>query len=151
MTVSLAKATKYMDVALSISQLSKDRRTKVGALIIGPDGEGGPWGYNGIPRNMDDEDPYRHEKPLKNVFFEHAERNAIFSAARTGYKTIDCTLVVTKFPCAECARAIIQCGFKQLITVPMDAAHRTWAPHQLSARLMLDEAGVEIQILENRP
>lgn len=142
------KARQYMDIAHSIAQMSKDRKTKVGAVIIGPQGEGGPWGYNGIPRNMNDNKAYRHEKPLKQVFFEHAERNAIYTAARTGYQTVGCTLVVTKFPCADCARGIIQCGFARVITPPMDAPDRTWGPLQISARIMLNEAGVEIQILE---
>jgi dCMP deaminase len=142
------KAVKYMDIAHSIAQMSKDQKTKVGALIIGPDGEGGPWGYNGIPRNMDDGEWYRHQQPFKTMFFEHAERNAIYTAARTGYQTINCTLVVTKFPCADCARAIIQCGFKRIITVPADAKSRTWAASQTYARLMFDEAGIEVQILE---
>jgi dCMP deaminase len=46
----------------------------------------------------------RFERPIKYMFFEHAERNAIFTAARHGIRTEGATLYVQALPCVDCAR-----------------------------------------------
>jgi len=46
----------------------------------------------------------RFERPIKYMFFEHAERNAIFTAARHGIRTDGATLYVQALPCVDCAR-----------------------------------------------
>lgn len=46
----------------------------------------------------------RFERPMKYHYFEHAERNAIFTAARHGIRTEGATLYVQALPCVECAR-----------------------------------------------
>lgn len=46
----------------------------------------------------------RFERPTKYSFFEHAERNAIFTAARHGIRTEGATLYVQALPCVDCAR-----------------------------------------------
>jgi len=48
--------------------------------------------------------PDRFERPIKYMFFEHAERNAIFTAARHGIRTEGATLYVQALPCVDCAR-----------------------------------------------
>jgi deoxycytidylate deaminase len=73
-----------MDIAIRTAELSKDRRTKVGAVIAGPSREILSVGYNGFPMGLNDEHAYRHESPAKYLFTEHAERNAIYHGARRG-------------------------------------------------------------------
>ena len=46
----------------------------------------------------------RFERPVKYMYFEHAERNAIFTAARHGIRTEGATLYVQALPCVDCAR-----------------------------------------------
>ena len=46
----------------------------------------------------------RFERPMKYLYFEHAERNAIFTAARHGIRTEGATLYVQALPCVDCAR-----------------------------------------------
>ena len=46
----------------------------------------------------------------RSIWFEHAERNAIFNAAWIGTPLAGSTLLVTHPPCMDCARAIVQAG-----------------------------------------
>lgn len=53
----------------------------------------------------------------KYLYVEHAERMALFRAARQGEK-VD-TLVAPWAACAECARAIVASGVKTLVRIPL--------------------------------
>lgn len=105
---------RFMEVALHISTWSKDPNTKVGCVVVGPDKEIRSQGYNGFPRGVDDNVQTRHVRPTKYAFYEHSERNAIYNAVRFGASLKGCVLYVTMPPCADCARAIIQSGIKQV-------------------------------------
>jgi dCMP deaminase len=52
----------------------------------------------------------RWERPAKYQWVEHAERNAIYNAARMGIPLKGCTAYITLAPCADCTRALIQAG-----------------------------------------
>lgn len=140
-----AKITKLMTIARAVAQLSKDD-TKVGAVIIGPDGEGGPWGYNGAPRGCSaDEDERFQTRPEKYYLAEHAERNAIYTAARSGFSPKGATLVVTHFPCMDCARAIVQSGIKRVIVGGMTTAFsERWRENIVRSKQLFEETGVEL-------
>ena len=45
----------------------------------------------------------------------HSEINAISSAAREGVNLKDKTIIVTRYPCEACARAIAHSGIKQVV------------------------------------
>ncbi len=139
------KIAKLMTIARAVAQLSKDD-TKVGAVIVGPDGEGGPWGYNGAPRGCSaDEDERFQTRPEKYFWAEHAERNAIYSAARAGFSPKGCTLVVTHFPCMDCARAIVQSGIKRVVVGKMTAEFsERWHESIIRSIRLFDETGVEL-------
>lgn len=98
-----------------VSQKSKDLHTKAGCVIVDRDNCIRSTGYNGFPRGVRDkveEVPERCERPEKYVWTEHAERNAIFAAAKMGVSLDGCKIYITGFPCFECARAIIQSGIE---------------------------------------
>ena len=77
---------------------SKDS-TKVGAVLVGPEGEIRLTGYNGPPRGVRD-CAERRERPAKYLFASHAEVNLIAFAAREGIRTKDCTVYVTHLCCS---------------------------------------------------
>jgi dCMP deaminase len=145
-----SKASKYLKIALAIAQLSKDESTQVGALLLGANGEGGPWGYNGAPRGCSADEDERKERPEKYFWFEHAERNALYAAARTGFQTIGATIVVTHFPCMDCARAIVQAGIKRVIAPrPTSEFLERWKEHISRALRLFDECGVFVDFISN--
>jgi len=106
----------FLRMAEYVSTRSKDRSTKVGVVIVGPDHEVISMGYNGMPRGVNDDVESRHERPSKYMWFEHGERNAIFNAARVGVTTRGTTMYLNcGWPCADCARAIIQTGITRVV------------------------------------
>ena len=74
-------------------------------------------GYNGFPRGCsDDEFPWAREGDTletKYAYVTHSELNAILNYR--GGSLEGCKIYVTLFPCNECAKAIIQCGIKEVV------------------------------------
>jgi dCMP deaminase len=107
----------YIKLAQLWADKSKDRSTGVGAVIVGPDMEQRSAGYNGFPRHVDDSIDCRHDRPLKYEYTEHAERNAIYNAARMGTPLKGCIMYLNwwPWPCPDCARGIIQTGITEVI------------------------------------
>jgi dCMP deaminase len=135
---------KFIKLSNHVSTWSKDKNKKVGAVIVDNDNIVLSMGYNGIPRGCDDTDESRYERPIKYLFTEHAERNAIYHAARHGVSLKDCKLYVTLFPCADCARAMIQSGITKLIAPEPNLNHEVWGDHFKAAIQMMEEAKIEI-------
>jgi dCMP deaminase len=106
----------FLGIAHQVKLKSKDQYTQIGAVIVGKDNEVVSTGYNSFPRGIDDERPERQERPEKYHWFEHAERNAIYNAARIGVSTKDTTMYLTcGLPCTECCRGIINAGITKVV------------------------------------
>lgn len=106
---------KFIKLCNHIATWSKDTSTKVGAVITNRRNKILSVGYNGLPIGVNDEVEERHTRPVKYNYYEHAERNAIYSAAEEGISLKGGTMYCNYFPCADCARAIIQSGIKEVI------------------------------------
>ena len=98
----------YLDICKVVAARSKDPNTQIGCVIAGPAHEIRSTGYNSLPRGIRDDVPERLERPTKYLWMEHAERNAIYNAARCGTPLEGCTLYVEIMPCMDCGRAIVQ-------------------------------------------
>lgn len=144
---------KFLKEAYSYAQAySTDPNTQTGVVIVKKK-KILVKGANHAPKNVILDDK-RLERPLKYSFIEHAERNAIYEAARQGIKIKGSTLYSPWFPCAECARAIIQSGIEELVChqemEDLDTKHiciitengNFWEHSQHYASMMFKEAGV---------
>ena len=98
---------------------------------------------NTFPDGVADLD-WRHEGDGRFVWMEHAERNAIFLAARHGRALAGATLATTFFPCIDCARAIVQSGFACLVTPPPAFEDAVWGEAFRRSQIILEEGGIEI-------
>ena len=136
---------KYYPIAESVAQLSKDPRTKVGALIIDERGCIRAVGYNGFPRGIDDYPERYADRLIKLRLVAHAEANAIANAAAVGTPLEGCSLVVTKYPCHDCAKLIINAGIERILT--SEAEPGSWIDSSLTASWMFDEAGIKVEIV----
>ena len=94
---------RFMDMALLVASWSKDT-TKVGAVIVDDDRIVVSVGYNGMARGCDDSIKERWINPVKKLYIEHSEKNAIYHATRHGKSVVGCTIYSTLFCCAECSR-----------------------------------------------
>lgn len=143
------KAIKYYRMARYQANLfSKDPSTKVGALFLAPKSfEILSMGYNGMPRGIDDTKPERWTRPIKYKYVEHAERNALFNANRRGIAMDGAIAVVCLFPCADCARGIIQAGIQAVVTMVPAMDDNRWDESFAVSRELLEEAGVLLILL----
>ena len=105
----------FMSMVYLIASKSKDKRSHIGALIIGPDKEIKTTGYNSFVRGLNDDIPERQEKPEKYYWFEHAERNSIYNATLIGTSLKGCKMYTNGIPCMDCGRAIVQSGILEVI------------------------------------
>merc|ERR1711972_372915 len=109
----------FMSVAFLTSMRSKDPSTQVGACIVNQDNRIVGVGYNGFPSGIPDEAlPWEKSSPqglleTKYPYVCHAELNAVLNKNVESAK--GCRLYSTLFPCAECAKVIIQAGIKHVI------------------------------------
>ncbi len=135
------------------SSKSKDRSTEIGAILI-KNGILISEGYNGICRKVNDEIKERSERPEKYHWYEHAERNSIYNAARHGIQTLDSVIFTNYPPCTDCARSIIQAGIKEVVCHLQYANHwdkirrGNWAGHAERTLTMFKESGVNVRWFE---
>ncbi len=127
---------------------STDPRTQNGAILLSQN-KSFVADANHFPKDVQ-ETPERWEKPLKNMYVEHAERNVIFAAARRGISTYDAIMYVPWFACPDCARAIVQAGIKRVVghAAPFHV-HPDWQPLIDIADTILREAGVDFVRIEH--
>lgn len=141
---------RFLGLCDQVAGWSEDRDFKVGAVIVGPGHEIRATGYNGLPRGVSAGDDSRFDRASGEKFFwiEHAERNAIYNAARSGAALAGCTLYVNRFPCADCARAIIQSGIA-CVECPPKPENDGKLDHSFDvSEIMLREAGVSVSAQE---
>jgi dCMP deaminase len=142
--------TRFMSLAHHIAHWSKERGRRVGTVIVGVDNEIRATGFNGFPRGVNDELAHRHDPDTGEKYFwsSHAERNAVYSAARIGIPLRGCTIYVPWFPCGECAKAIIQSGIVELVAYEPDLSDGKWGPDFHRVLEMLSEGAVRVRYLK---
>ncbi len=137
---------RMLILAYKTAQLSNDPRTQNGAVIMEPYGE--PIiarGWNDVPvdsmRNQK-----RMEAPLKALWVEHAERAAIYDAARRGVELNGMWMACCWSACTDCARAIVMSGIYRFIRhkLPMHRENTKWNDNIAVADEILREGGVEV-------
>ncbi len=131
----------FMGIALLSAKRSKDPNTQVGACIVSDSNKIMSVGYNGFPIGCsDDEFPWERsgeDYDTKYPYVCHAELNAILNNA--GGNLVGCRIYVALFPCNECAKAIIQCGIKEVVYLS-DKYADTW--NNRASKRMFTAAGV---------
>lgn len=131
----------FMLAAILASHRSKDPNTKVGAVVVSPENRIVGSGYNGFPNGIHDKDlPWARKGSFletKYPFVVHAEANAIFNSPSTDLRGHSMYCVM--YPCNECAKAIIQCGIRELVF--LTDPYKDTDPHKATA-VMFRLAGV---------
>lgn len=142
----------FTGLAEYVSKKSKDKSTKVGAVLVGKDNEVLSIGYNGFPRGVDDYKEEYHNRPTKYLITSHAEENACCNAARQGIKLLDSTLYLMyePVPCATCTRLIIQCGIKEIVGTMrvFPGFGQQWKEEMKYSSRMLNETGIKIRCID---
>jgi dCMP deaminase len=134
-----------MQRAHSVSAGSPNRIRKVGVVLVLHDGTE-ITACNTFPAGIRDIEE-RHAGDGRFVWMEHAERRAIFEAARRGLATGGAHMTSTFFPCIDCARAIVEANVVCLDTYPPALEDPVWGASFERSQLILEEGGVHIRII----
>lgn len=161
--MSTSKDGFYMSLAYLLARDSKDPGAKIGAVIVSEDGSLISVGINEYPNGLKYGDPSREARPEKYYWYEHGERNAIYEAARCGRALKGSIIYTQGMPCADCGRAIIQTGIREVV---LDAqweafcrqhletrgayppGHVQWHEHSKRTKEMFMEAQVKVRIYD---
>lgn len=131
-----------------VASESDDPSRKVGCFILNQDGDELAHGTNKLPKGCQLL-PERVQSPLKYLWIEHAERNAIADAAKRGVSLQNCTLFTNYWPCADCMRMIIQSGITKVVSLhEPDFEHHRWGQQFQISMQMLEEAGLHHTIIQ---
>lgn len=138
--------SRFMGLCEMLAGWSEDEGWGVGCVIVGAANEIRSTGYSGLPRGVAD-DTARFDRPSGEKFhwFEHAERNAIFNAARAGTSLDGTRIYVNRFPCADCARSIIQSGIVEVVCPPRPEGDEKLDYSYRVSETMLEEAGIMVR------
>jgi len=162
----------FCNQLMLIAMKSKDPSTQAGCIIVGHNHEILSTGFNGMPRGILETYPElplelqlsdydnkifediketveaRYERPEKYKWFEHAERNAIYNAARIGTPLDGSILYVNGWPCTDCARAIIQVGITEVIIYDTfsDDFKERWKDDINRTKTMFEEADIDVSV-----
>ncbi len=131
---------RFADLARHVSQWSRDPSTKVGAVIVDPLKRVVGMGFNGFARGVRDLPERYADRPTKYKLVVHAEANAILNASGSVRGGV---LYCTWHPCSACASLIVQAGIAEVRCPEPDPR---WAEDGGFARLILDEAGVDVLV-----
>lgn len=134
---------RFLDLAKFISDWSKDPSTKVGAVICDENNRVISVGYNGFPKNVED-DERLYNREMKYQIIVHGEINAILFANKS---VKGCTLYTYPFqPCSRCASLIIQSGISRVVTLK-NKCDRWKDDFNLSSNLF-KESNINLEFLD---
>jgi dCMP deaminase len=139
---------RAMELALDVARGSLGPRTQNGAVLVDELVGiilGDTCFANGLVGMVRDV-PERWERPAKYSYIEHAERGAIYQAARSGIVTDGLTLVCPWCACTDCARAIVASGIRRVVRLERreGGSGEQWAESVGAGDVMLGEAGVDV-------
>lgn len=93
------KINCMLNMAYDVSSLSTDIHTKHGCIIVDDEFHILGAGYNGLPKEFDDSNPYLLERPTKYLFMVHSEVNAVSNCTA---KPKNAKAIVTGWCCINC-------------------------------------------------
>jgi len=148
----------YLSLALEERRNSDDPKAAlvpqsgVGAVIAGPQGVIAQ-SANVLPpplklhqtaqgRLVSEEERYH--------FIEHAERAVILKALTSQQTLHGATIYCTRFPCSDCARAIVWSGIQRAVFAAGYSGEAHWLESQRAALHILRRASVTVRIFKAR-
>ena len=139
---------RFKNLALEVSQWSKDPSTKVGCIAV-KDRKVIATGYNGFPAGISDNKEDYENRDIKYKKIVHAEKNMIYNACQHGVSLVGSTVYVSGLPtCEECWKGLVQVGISRLVMPSVKSligeAYERWSKGCYTAIKYMEEAGVEV-------
>lgn len=140
----------FLKITREVAQRSTCLRRQVGAILV-LNKRILATGYNGAPKGLahcTDIGCLRDKLGIPSGERQelcrglHAEMNALLQAASYGIPMEGATLYATNHPCVLCAKMLINCGIKRIVTL---SDYPDWL-----AKEMLQEAGIKVETVDSR-
>lgn len=133
-----------MNLSFNVALKSLDPSSKCGCVAVDPRGGFLSAGYNSPPQgSVDANIPLT--RPDKYFYFEHAERNCIYLAARNGTPLRNAVFYVTGLPCLDCLRALIQVEASKVVYGPYNSVMQSSEEYLNRYDLMVDNQSIIIE------
>jgi dCMP deaminase len=142
---------RFCELAMFVSEWSKDPNAKVGAVLVAKRGGDVTIGYNGFPFGVEDSVERLEDTDLKLEMIVHAEQNAVIAA---GTRAEGSTVYVWGKPvCSRCAGILIQAGVARVVALSPDAVSKEskWYRTGCYALEMLTEASIRVDFFTVEP
>ena len=127
---------RFLNLASHVATWSKDPSTQLGAVIVRDDNTIVSLGFNGLPRNIRDDERLEN-RDIKYEIIVHGEMNAMITSREPLHGHILFTFPLP--PCSRCAAVIIQSGIKRVISV---VPEERWFKNCYLGASLLQEAGI---------
>jgi dCMP deaminase len=139
----------YLRNAYCLARHSKDSSNQNGSVLV-LDNKIIGTGNNNFSIGVEFTTARAENRPEKYRYFEHAERAAIYQAARAGERVFGSVMYTPWAACCDCARGIINSGVSILVVHKerMSMTPPRWQDSVNEALDMLREAGVQITYFE---
>lgn len=123
-----------------------DPHSRSGAAIVTPDGKCLGMAMNKLPRGVSNE-AWRWNRPQRYLWVEMAPRAVIYEVIRSGERVEGNWMVMTTFPVADDARAIIETGLRGIAAPAPDLSDNLESEYYVAAQRMLYESAISIEFL----
>lgn len=133
---------RFAELARHVATWSRDPSTKVGAVIVDQERHPISLGYNGLPKEMLDDEKILNNREEKYKYVIHAERNAI---ANSPSSVEGCTMYVTHPCCSACAEFIAKSGISTVVWIHNKEFSDRW--NSTDAEVIFKQNKVNIIIL----
>ena len=137
----------YLDVRDYAAANSPDPHSRAGAAIETPEGKCLVVSTNKLARGVSNE-PLRWNRPQRYLYIELAPRAAIYEVIRRGERIDGNWIVMTVFPPADDARAIIEAGFRGIEAPAPDMSDQLESEYYVAAQRMLFESEIRVECLD---
>lgn len=133
---------KWINKAREVSLSSKDPSTKVGCVIVSPEGEQVADGYNGnIPGC--DETFVPIIRPNKYMTIVHAEQ---FAVIRAKADLTGCRAYVTDAPCEMCLKLMLASGIREVwYQEPQIMRDRSLPEQKAAIKALIQATGAQVR------
>lgn len=144
------RTAEYLRNAYCVARQSRDKSNQNGSTLVNATGDIIGTGVNNFPLGVQYTEERATTRPTKYRYFEHAERNSIYQAARAGNGVYGATMFCPWAACCDCARSIIQSGVLVLVMhrERMLMTPERWQDDVNEALEMLVEGGVQLMYHE---
>jgi len=140
---------KWITLAEELSKNCIDPYVKIGCVLV-KDDEQISEGWNRVATGVEEIEARHRQRPAMYYWVEHAERIAVYGAARNGVSTAGATAYVNVSPssvCTICLRALIEAGIIRIVGNTRVLNSMSVRNHSIVNQKMLDEAGIETRIM----